>query len=258
VSSARLGRFMKDLCAEEIAKLASQLTLEREEATTVPQPVLSPAAVAAANDPSASHHGALVESGSDLTPSELRGAPMMPTPGPVDYSSSVTEVPIDEVAGKGRPGVALAIVAGLVAMVGLGAGGWYMLEKNAAEADDTKKAAPKVIVAPEPIADPDEQPKPKPTKVDTVDMSPGDPQLDDAAEVPPVALPPEPEPDIEIEDSAEAADDGTSEPDPEEDSDPAPAKRPRRPATNKKSTKPPPTTSKKKPQWDPNVGMPGL
>ena len=282
VSSARLGRFMMDLCAEENAKIASQLAAERDEATTVPQPVLNATAVVstpAANEPMAGvpvpgsapgvSPAGLAESGSDLTPSELRGAPLMPTPGPADYGSSVTEVPVDVVPGQTKPGVALAIVAGLVAILGLGAGGWYMFGGGAKDTSAKPKQVPKVIVAPNPIADPDDKDDDEPDEPpQTVNMDPVAPEADDG-EVPPD--PPNPptagvegadegsvaaeEPVIEVDDSAEGDDGGTQE------DDGAGGSKSKRPNKRPKSPKPAPTpktTKKKKPEWDPNVGIPGM
>jgi serine/threonine protein kinase len=279
VSSARLGRFMKDLCAEEIAKIASQLSLEREEATTVPQPVLSATAIVspAANDlaspPGSGPSSALgsplmAESGTDLTPSELRGAPLMPTPGPVDYNSSVTEVPFESVPGKTKPGVVVALVAGLIAVVGLGAGGLYMFR---GPDEGAPKAPPKVITAPAPVPYPDEQPDDDPPA--TVNMAPaavdGSEDVQDAAgetdgggaaphEDDSPAGDGADEPEIEVDDSADDGDDGTSEPESAEE--PGKSKRPKRPTSSKKPAKPTTTTptTKKKQKWDPNVGMPGL
>jgi serine/threonine protein kinase len=268
VSSARLAKFMKDLCAEDIARLTAQLGVESDDAATVPQPILAATAVVtpAANDPGhAIEVSSHVESGMDLTPSELRGGvAVMPTPGPGDLSSSVTEVPFDSIPGRRSPAVAVAIVAGVLAIVGLGGAGWYVLEgRKAGDAPKAPASAPTVLVAPDPIDDPDEQePPPKaPAAADEPAKAPGTNVVAPDPE-PPEAAAPEDEIVVDDEDPDAVKDDTSPSGEPEAAKDEEERPRPKsstRGRAHKSSTpKKTPPKDTKKPKWDPNVGIPGL
>jgi serine/threonine protein kinase len=186
VSSARMGKFMRDLFEEEIRKTLAEVQAEQTR--------FEAAALQGALPDGQGGHTVIAPSGfagpeglvvpdayayesHDLTPSELRNYGE-PTPGIIqeDFSGSGTDIAVDSVPGKVRVGRVLLIGAGFVLTLGIG-GAAIVLGGGIHGADDTGAAssrvggtAPQEIVAPEPQPDPDD---------------PGAPEAE-----PPPALPP--------------------------------------------------------------------
>jgi len=118
VSSARMGRFMRELFGEEMNRTAAQLASEVMDVQTVPQPVFTPQMLNAG------------DSNVQYTPSELRVGAVSQTPGPgtsVAGHSLPTGTAVSPsytgVRPSGSPGsaVAVAILAGVLGLGGLGA-----------------------------------------------------------------------------------------------------------------------------------------
>ena len=264
VSSARMGKFMRELFEEEIRKTLAEV----QEETRVEQQASLPGhtIVAPPGNPLDA-----VES-HDLTPSEVRQYGGDPTPGLIreDYSGSGTDI---VVSVPGRRGVApLLVGAGFLLTLGIGGGLYMTLGDTGPDAGGAAMDLPveeKEIVAPEPEPEPEPEPKadeatPVPTLNNGIsvpaddslllkDGAPGDPAAEGTPEEP--------------EDGADGEEDGT--PDAAADGDdkketPTP-KKGKRPKSGKRSSKPTssshkpaPTTKPKKerPKYDKNSVVP--
>ena len=265
VSSARMGRFMRDLFEEEIRKSQAEV---QEETRVEPQASLPGHTIVA---PPGSPFEA-VES-HDLTPSEVRQYGGDPTPGLVheDYSGSGTDI---AVAVPGRRGVApLLVGAGFVLTLGIGGALYMTMGDTGPEAGGAAVDVPteKEIIAPEPEpepeADPPEEPAPVPTLNDGISVpgeEPAHPDGGAAGDASPEETPAEPAGGPEG-DSASTPDAEAEGDDKKESAKPTKGKRHKsgkrtssKPTTS--SHKPAPTTKpkpkKERPKYDKNSVVP--
>jgi serine/threonine protein kinase len=156
VSSARMGKFMQDLFEEEIRKTLAEVQAEQTKVEPFAQlpghTIIAP--------PSSPPEGIEIH---DLTPSELRNYGE-PTPGIIhhddSYSGSGTDIAVDRVAGKVRPGRVALAGAGFLLTLGVGATaivfGPRMFEEAPAAAATVEPT--EEIVAPDPPPDPHDEP----------------------------------------------------------------------------------------------------
>lgn len=143
VSSARMGRFMRQLFDEEIKHAAAELAHAEASASEVPGGTM---VVSPSTPP---------EGISDLTPSEVRQH-AAPTPGIVaDTNGSNTDIHVADPSYQPRKGrAAAAIAAGFVLTLGLG-GGLYMMSGGDDDAEPTTAPASVPTVLEAPAVEPD-------------------------------------------------------------------------------------------------------
>jgi serine/threonine protein kinase len=178
VSSARMGKTMRELFVEEIRQSTQMLQVDRlDEQPTMPRPALSREMLMGTSMPSMpSMPSMAVEPESvEVTPSEVR-ADGQATPYPasqVSYAAgSATDIHYEEepLPRTSRVAVVLAVITGMVAVLGLSAAVWFfvlaeppeakakpnpdltpavIVETPAPPEDEAKKAAP--VVEPTPV-----------------------------------------------------------------------------------------------------------
>jgi len=270
VSSARMAKFMRELFEEEIRQTAAMLQFDRlDEQPTMPRPALSREVLLG------SGLRAVVEPESvEETPSELRGdgGHSMPTAAAqashaAGSSTDIHYVDTDEPPRTSRLAVALAVITGMIAVLGLSAAVWFFVLADEHEAKKPRPdLTPAVIVeSPTPSeaakhAGPTDElvgPTDTPTGPTDAPTGPTDKPMG-----PDEAVPSEPGP------ASEAADGGTPpDAEPEAGEAPVPAEPSSPPkddntksSADTKRTPPKRTgtksTSGSKPKWDPDSPFP--
>ena len=277
VSSARLGRFMRELFDEEIERSRAEVVADRtrvEAAAMGGGTVIVP--------PSSPPDGV---PGVDLTPSELRHFGGEPTPGLVDENSG-TDIALAPVKKRVSTGTLVAVGGGFLATligvtVAMSGGTSETAEQDQAPAAGGEVQVIESVVAEDPDeveGDPAEPAEPgsnlggEAKAADSAEGDPGDP----IALGPPSGdgPPDEPEPVDTLGDpagdpEADSAGAESAGEDPKAEDPPAPATptKPRRPRRNggkkpkaEKPEKKPPTTKpdkpKSRPKYDPDQPLP--
>jgi serine/threonine protein kinase len=265
VSSARMGKFMRDLFAEEIATSAAQLQSVRRD-TSGPVPALPQDSLPPVPGVAGATAQTVVEADVLEIPSEVLGrSPHSRVESDVSRSSvtraSASTLGLDDEVPRPRRGWVIAVAA----LVGLGVvgGGAYALVGPGATA--TAEDAPSVVIradAPEPSGTAPTASSPAPTPPPAVAAPPVEPPVVAplvTGTIAPVATPTSaPTPKLDTEDEpVEVLPEATPakpEPRPTEAKPSKPKKTPgERRADPKKPT--PPDTPKPK-QWDPDAPMP--
>ena len=261
VSSARMGKFMRELFEDEIRKTLAEV--QAAEQTRVEPVVGLPGHTIVAPPVSSPPEGFEIQ---DLTPSELRNY-AAPTPGIIqeDFSGSGTDIAVDHVPGKRGSRVAL-VGGGFLVTLGIGAAAivWSGVGNTSDPPTEAAASAEVVeeIVAPEPPPDPEDAPSdPAPTRARTLEegVDPVDDHAPAGAANPEAAAANPTEPAIEVvEANPEAGVEDAPEIDPDpaardnkdeggDESEPAQPKKPRvRKSTVKKPPAPPPAPKPKK------------
>jgi serine/threonine protein kinase len=262
VSSARMGRFMRELFEEDIRKTLAEVQAEQ---TRIEPHAGLPGHTIIAPPSSSPPEGFEVQ---DLTPSELRNY-QEPTPGIVQEEHG-TEVGNGAVPGKVRAGRVALVGAGFLVTLAIGGAAivlsGYDPRGGEAEAATNVGGEPQKIVAPEPPSDPTEKAAPPgPTRA---------PTLDEAAELEPSLegekLPAADESDAPLEGGAVdegelgvEADAEANDPDDRDnkeegdESDPTQPKKQRvRKPSGKKKEPAPPKPKKERPRYDRNSLVP--
>jgi hypothetical protein len=207
VSSARMGRFMRDLFEEEIRKTLAEVQAEQ---TRVEPHASLPGHTVIAPPNSSPPDGFEIH---DLTPSELRNY-AEPTPGIVkdDFSGSGTDIAVGPVPGKVRAGRVALVGAGFVLTLGVGASAIVLTGYDPRDemVEGAASTVPEEIVAPDPPPDPsDREAALAPVRLRTLDEG-----IDHAA--PPEAAPDDAPTDLaadgEAERGAESAGPGDARP----------------------------------------------
>ncbi len=154
VSSARMGKFMRELFEDEIRKTLAEV--QAAEQTRVEPVVSLPGHTIIAPPSSSPPEGFEVQ---DLTPSELRNY-AAPTPGIIqeDFSGSGTDIAVDPVPGKVRSSRVALMGGGFLVTLGIGAAALTWSGSADEPADAAASAEVEEIVAPEPPPDPADAP----------------------------------------------------------------------------------------------------
>jgi serine/threonine protein kinase len=261
VSSARMGKFMRELFADEIQATAAQLHADRSDVSLSG----SSAALPAVLPPTPGLAGPTAQTVIDSAdareiPSEVLGRSATPRVDSNVSRSTVTQSDVGDVDEPPRRRATpwAAIAAGVGLTVG-GMAAWM----NARPTADVPVAAPSVVIRADTPLDPDERPAPPPVEAPPVEAPPVEAPVAAPVAAPPVAAQAPIEDDIELlpEPAATAsspeAPSPKSTPRPSSTSSPQPKTSPKRPAAEKKPEPKKPTSPEPaKKTWDPDAAMP--
>jgi serine/threonine protein kinase len=263
VSSARMAKFMRELFEEEMRQSTAALQVDRlDEQPTMPRPALSREMLLGSGLRAMVPEPESVEE----TPSELRGegGHALPTAAQAsDPAGSATDIhymgePEEPGPRTSQLAVVLAVVTGMVGVLGLAAAVWFFVLAD----DDEAAKKPRPDLTPAVIVETPTQPEP--TKQATEPSAPTDPPsvplVDEAG-------PPEPE----APEAPDGAEDGTPPADAEPEivmdaAEPSPPKDDTTKASADDSGRSEPkrtpkrtgtkSTSGSKPKWDPDSPFP--
>jgi serine/threonine protein kinase len=271
VSSARMAKFMRELFSEEIRQTQVLLQTDRlDEQPTMPRPALSREMLLGPGFPSLP--GMTMEPESvDVTPSELRADSGQATPAAqASYAAGSStgihtyEEPEESQSGTSRLAVVLAVITGMIAVLGLSAAVWFfVLDKGEEPAKKQgPELTPAVIVETPPPSEaeaskPDKAAQPDaPADGDVVvdEAGPGEAEnpAADAAE-PPEAADPAPETPVEAPKPAEPEPSSAPKDDKKASADDSGRSETKRTSPSKRTGK---STSGSKPKWDPDSPVP--
>lgn len=285
VSSTRVAKFMRELFTDEIEKAAVELQTDRDDVTTMPQPVLTAPSMSPAAQTVAEVH--------ELTPSEIRPGYGAPTPGPSASQTGTWDPGLVDtgVQPKHKPAVAIAVLAGVLG-IGTISTLIYTAVSNMGAGDETEAAADEAGEVPAGLGITIDAVPPPPDPGDPVEDAPpgfADPPSEAVVQAPaddgeeiveiegeePAAADGAPVDDV----GAPSADDGAAVADPtptattpppatpDDDPPPAAPKKPSKPkpaakgdkntkkSSSKKPTKPG-KSSPSGPKWDPSSPLP--
>lgn len=252
VSSARMGKFMRELFADEIQASAAQLAAERTDPGQSSASAMLPSVLPPLPGLAGPTAQTVIDSADALEiPSEVLGRSATPRAESDVSRSTVTKSDASDADDLPRRRATpwAAIAAGVGVTIG-GMAAWI----NARSPADEPVAAPSVVIRADTPPDPDEQPAtPVPVAVPPVVpppiVAPPAP-VEDEVEVlaePPVAAPDDP-------DATPPA--AKSTPRPSAPTSPQPKTSPKRPASEKKPEPKKPSPEPAKKTWDPDAAMP--